>query len=60
MADLRFLVDFMAVEGEDEFALDRLTRELAADLSSIGDVEWLPADTGSGDKGAAGVRRRRR
>lgn len=55
MARVRFLVEFTSLVDDDDFMLDRLTRELATELAEVGDVEYQPADIAPGHKGVAEV-----
>lgn len=55
MAHVRFLVEFTSLVDDDEFVLDRLTHELAADLADVGEVEYQPAEIEPGSKGVAEI-----
>jgi hypothetical protein len=52
MARVRFLVEFTSLVDDDDFVLDRLTRELAVDLAEIGDVNYESAQSPPDSKGA--------
>lgn len=55
MARVRFLVEFTSLVDDDEFVLDRLTRDLAADLAEVGEVDYQPAESAPDSKGAGEI-----
>ena len=55
MAHARFLVQFTRTPDDDDFVLDQLTHELAADLAEIGETDYIHAAIELGSKGIAEI-----
>lgn len=57
MPQVRFKVDVLPGEDDDDLALDRLTEDLADDLGDLGEVYPIEAEGGlaPGSKGAAEI-----
>ncbi|HEX6075153.1 MAG TPA: hypothetical protein VFZ32_07815 [Micromonosporaceae bacterium] len=55
MAQARFLVQFTPAPHDDDFQLGQLTHELAADLSELGETEYIPTSIEPDSKGVAEI-----
>lgn len=51
VTDVQSQVSFDILAGDDELGLDRLTTDLEADLSEVGEVSRLVSEPKPGDKG---------
>ncbi len=52
---IRLLVGFTTTAEDDDFVLERLTAELAEELLTAGEVDYVPVPAMQGDKGVAEV-----
>ncbi|MEH1014210.1 hypothetical protein V6U90_14000 [Micromonospora sp. CPCC 206060] len=55
MAHALFGVTFTSLDGDDDFVLEQLTRDLATDLAELGDVEYVELPPEPDSKGAAEI-----
>ncbi|MEU4694813.1 hypothetical protein [Actinoplanes sp. NPDC023714] len=55
MSEVVVEVSFTSLPGDDDFALDLMTDELAEDLSDLGEVRRLDLDAEPGSKGVGEV-----
>jgi hypothetical protein len=55
LTHVQLLVGFTTTAEDDDFVLERLTAELAEELRTAGDVDYVPAPALPGDKGVAEV-----